>query len=91
MDISHLCVRTLAVTYAEFRHRYGKATHWINTWVYLFPEEQRGHMDSGCTRLMVVVQAIYNRVVGGISTTYKGTNLIGYIKSQPLNKVNQTV
>jgi hypothetical protein len=38
-----------------------KATHWISTWAYLLSEEQRGHMDSGCTRLMAVVQAIYNQ------------------------------
>jgi hypothetical protein len=26
-----------------------------------------------------------------ISTTYKGTNLVGYIKSQPLNKIDRMV
>jgi hypothetical protein len=38
-----------------------KATHWITTWAYLLQEEQRGYMDSGYTRLMAVVQAIYSQ------------------------------
>ena len=37
------------------------ATYWIQMWSLLLPADQRGHMDSGCTRLMVVVRAIFNR------------------------------
>ena len=37
------------------------ASHWIRTWSYLLPEEQRQDMDTGCTRLEMVAQALYNR------------------------------
>ena len=38
-----------------------KASYWINLWSLLLPLEQRALMDSGCTRLMTVVRAIFNR------------------------------
>jgi hypothetical protein len=38
-----------------------KALHWITTWAQLLLEDQRGHMDSGCTRLMAVVKAIFSQ------------------------------
>ena len=37
-----------------------RAIHWIHLWTYLLPEDQRGRLDSGCTRLMAVVRAIFN-------------------------------
>jgi hypothetical protein len=38
-----------------------KTTYWINMWSYLFSEEQRVYMDTGCTRLMAVIRAIFSR------------------------------
>ena len=38
-----------------------KASYCINLWSLLLPLEQRALMDSGCTRLMAVVRAIFNR------------------------------
>jgi hypothetical protein len=38
-----------------------RTLHWITTWALLLPEDQRGYMDSGCTRLMAVVQAIFSQ------------------------------
>lgn len=38
-----------------------KATYWIHMWSYLLPAERRGLMDSGCTRMMMVVRAIFCR------------------------------
>ena len=38
-----------------------KATYWITLLSLLLPHEQRALMDSGCTRLMAVVRAIFNR------------------------------
>ena len=37
------------------------ATHWIQAWSYLLPADRRGRLDSGCTRLMAVVRAIFNQ------------------------------
>ena len=38
-----------------------KALYWIHLWSFLLPPQQRGLMDSGCTRMMAVVRAIFNR------------------------------
>ena len=38
-----------------------KATYWITLWSHLLPLEQGALMDSGCTRLMAVVRAIFNQ------------------------------
>ena len=37
------------------------ATYWIHMWSLLLPPNQRALMDSGCSRLMAVVRAIFNR------------------------------
>ena len=37
------------------------AIHWIRLWSYLLPPDQRGLMEAGCTRLMLVVRAIFCR------------------------------
>jgi hypothetical protein len=36
-------------------------TSWINAWSLLLPEDQQTHMDTGCSRLMAVVRAIFNQ------------------------------
>ena len=36
-----------------------RATHWIQQWSLLLPVAQQDHMDSGCTRMMAVVRAIF--------------------------------
>jgi hypothetical protein len=46
---------------APFLQVIHRATHWISTWALLLPEDQRGLMDSGCRRLMAVVQAIFSQ------------------------------
>ena len=38
-----------------------RATYWIHRWSFLQPVNQRGRLDSGCTRLMAVVWAIFNQ------------------------------
>jgi hypothetical protein len=38
-----------------------RTTHWISTWALLLPEDQREFMDTGCTRLMAVIQAIFSQ------------------------------
>ena len=38
-----------------------RAAYWINLWSFLLPADQRGSMDTGCTRLMTVVRAISNQ------------------------------
>ena len=38
-----------------------RATYWINTWSWLLPPDQRVHLDTGYTRLMAIVRAIFNR------------------------------
>ena len=38
-----------------------KALYWIHLWSFLLPPQQRGLMDSGCTRMMAVVWAMFNR------------------------------
>jgi hypothetical protein len=48
-------------SHAQFFQVIHKATHWINNWSLLLPEDQRGHMDTGCTRLIAVVQAIFSQ------------------------------
>jgi hypothetical protein len=37
------------------------ATHWIHEWAFLLPEEQRVHMDSGCTHLETVARDMFNQ------------------------------
>jgi hypothetical protein len=37
------------------------AVHWIRTWSYLQPLEQRDVMDSGCNRLEMVAQDLFNQ------------------------------
>jgi hypothetical protein len=37
-----------------------KTSHWITSWALLLPEDQRGYIDYGCTRLMAVVRAIFS-------------------------------
>jgi hypothetical protein len=37
------------------------ATHWIRMWSYLQKEEQRELMDSGCNRLEMAAQDLFNR------------------------------
>jgi hypothetical protein len=37
------------------------ATHWIRTWSYLQPLEQRDVMDSGCNRLETVARDLFNQ------------------------------
>jgi hypothetical protein len=46
---------------SHFLQVINRISHWINTWTLLLPEDQRGYMDSGCTRLMAVVQTIFNQ------------------------------
>ena len=36
-----------------------KATYWIHMWSFLLPAERRGLMDTECTRMMMVVRAIF--------------------------------
>ena len=36
-------------------------THWIRSWSFLQPVEQRHVMESGCTRLESVMKDFYNR------------------------------
>jgi hypothetical protein len=60
---------------AQFLQVIYKATHWINLWSLHLSEDQRGHMDIGCARLMVVVQAIFNQ--DGWLHTNKNTKCIG--------------
>jgi hypothetical protein len=36
------------------------ATHWIRMWSYLQQEEQQEAMDSGCNRLEMVAQDLFN-------------------------------
>ena len=46
---------------SQFLQAIHRTTYWISMWSYLLPEDQRGHMESGCTRLMAVVRAIFNQ------------------------------
>jgi hypothetical protein len=46
---------------SQFLQAIHRTTYWINMWSHLLPEDQRAHMDSGCTRLMAVVRAIFNQ------------------------------
>ena len=36
-----------------------KATYWIHMWSFLLPVERRGLVDTACTRMMMVVRAIF--------------------------------
>jgi hypothetical protein len=36
-----------------------KTTYWIHMWSFLLPVERRGLMDSACTRMTMVVRAIF--------------------------------
>ena len=38
-----------------------RATYWIHMWSFLLKPDQRPLMDSGCSRLMAVVRAIFNQ------------------------------
>jgi hypothetical protein len=55
-----------------------KAAYWISLWCFLLPKEQQGYMDSGCTRLMAVIRAIFSQVVGSILREYKMHSLVLY-------------
>ena len=46
---------------AHFLQVVHKATYWINIWSLLLPPDQRALMHSGCSWLMAVVRAIFNR------------------------------
>jgi hypothetical protein len=48
-------------TNAQFLQVVNKATYWLNAWSLLLPEGQRAYMDTGCSRLMAVVRAIFNQ------------------------------
>jgi hypothetical protein len=41
-----------------------RAASLIYLWSYLLPVEQREPLETRCNRLMVVVRAIFNQVVG---------------------------
>jgi hypothetical protein len=60
----------------NFRKVIHRATYWINAWSHLLPEN-RVRMNSGCTRLMRFVHAIFN-VVGDILIKYKMHRIIIY-------------
>jgi hypothetical protein len=36
-----------------------RATHWLQLWTYMLPEDQRGIMVTGCDRLLEVTQDCY--------------------------------
>ena len=38
-----------------------KACYWIHLWSFLLPADQRGLMDAGCTRMLMIVRAIFSR------------------------------
>jgi hypothetical protein len=46
---------------SPFMQVINRTSHWITSWAFLLPEDQRGYMDSGCTRLMAVVRAIFSQ------------------------------
>ena len=46
---------------SHFLQVVNKAVYWTHMWSFLLPVDQRGPMDSGCTRLMAVVRAIFSR------------------------------
>jgi hypothetical protein len=48
-------------TRVQFLHVINTTTYWINMWSYLFPKDQRVFMDTGCTRQMVFIRAIFSR------------------------------
>jgi hypothetical protein len=41
-----------------------RAAQWIQLWVYMLPEDQRGIMDTGCSRLLKVTQDCYFQTTG---------------------------
>ena len=45
----------------HFLHVINRVVYWIHMWSFLLPVDQRGHMDSGYTHLMAVIQAIFGR------------------------------
>ena len=47
-------------TYIHYLQVIHKALYWINSWSFLLPVDQRGHMDVGCTRMITVVRAIFS-------------------------------
>ena len=50
--------KSVNTNFLQVLHR---VAYWINMWSFLLPVDQRGSMDTGCTRLMAVVRAIYNQ------------------------------
>ena len=41
-----------------------RATHWIQLWAYLLPEDQPDSMATGCNRLLMVAQDCYFQPTG---------------------------
>ena len=37
-----------------------KAMYWTHLWSFLLPADQRGLMDTACTRMLTVIRAIFN-------------------------------
>ena len=50
--------KTSSFHYLQVIH---KALYWIESWSFLLPVDQRGLMEAGCTRMITVVRAIFNR------------------------------
>jgi hypothetical protein len=46
-----------------------RATHWIQQWAYLLPEDQREVMDNGCNRLLTVTRDFFFRATGWCHTS----------------------
>ena len=46
---------------AHFLQVVHQAVYWIHMWSFLLPQDQRTLMDCGCSRLMAVLRAIFNR------------------------------
>jgi hypothetical protein len=41
-----------------------RATHWIQQWALLLPEDQRENMATGCNRLLTVTQDLFFQATG---------------------------
>jgi hypothetical protein len=41
-----------------------RATHWIQQWALLLPEDQRENMATGCNRLLTVTQDFFFQATG---------------------------
>ena len=50
--------KSVNTNFLQVLHR---VAYWINMWSFLLPVDQRGSMDTGCTRPMAVVRPIYNQ------------------------------